>query len=430
VYTPKEPRALRRPLLIGLVAVPALLLAACSSSSGSSQPAKSTAAGSSGSSASASLGTKKANPNLSTIKIGEVVGVTGAQTDNDKGVPPVAKAWQDWVNNNLGGINGHPVQVVIQDDQSTAAMALSAAQTLIQQDQVVAAVGSADGGNEAVFTKPFVDANIPTIGAYLDPGTAQSSPLVFSTAVSAINGLKISVDQAKMIGAADYADIICSEYSNCSGLTSFQKSEAATQGIKWDGYVSVAGSAPNFNAACLSLQSKNVSDVFLGVVLPTALRAIQDCTQQGFTPQYYAEYSSTVDANLLPLTKGSIKFAVQLLGFPWWTNTPAVVNYRNVVAAYAPSGTDFGNSGATGTWSSLELFRQALDNDPSATSGATVSSAQVLAALDNVNSETLGGLLPQAVTYTAGKIPAPINCTWVSVFADQKYGTATTICTK
>jgi len=109
------------------------LLAACGSSglSSSTQDASSTSTGSSN----ASAGTSSSG----TYKIGIMADETGlaaaTYTTSELGI----KAAFDAINN-AGGINGHKLQYVMADTQSTATGALTAAQKLVQQDGVFAII--------------------------------------------------------------------------------------------------------------------------------------------------------------------------------------------------------------------------------------------------------------------------------------------------
>ena len=44
--------------------------------------------------------------------------------------------------NDAGGIDGHPIELVIEDDATDDAKAVAAASKLIEQDEVVAIIGS------------------------------------------------------------------------------------------------------------------------------------------------------------------------------------------------------------------------------------------------------------------------------------------------
>src|SRR3954470_24307397 len=124
----------RRGVLVAATATAAALaLTACGggSDSGSASGSSSSAGGSSTSSAPAPTG--------SPIKIGMIATLTGAQASSTAQAGTVAPAWADWVNAN-GGINGHPVQVIVGDDGGDPAKAQATEKKLVDQDQVAAIV--------------------------------------------------------------------------------------------------------------------------------------------------------------------------------------------------------------------------------------------------------------------------------------------------
>src|SRR3954467_12040931 len=123
----------------GLVAATAALVAGCSSSSGgSTSPGASTSpAGDVGSASAAAKLTG------SPIKIGLMSTLSGPQASSGNQGAVVAPAWAAWINAN-GGINGHPVQVISEDDGGDPAKAQAAEKKLIDSDNVVAIVAGSD----------------------------------------------------------------------------------------------------------------------------------------------------------------------------------------------------------------------------------------------------------------------------------------------
>ena len=96
-----------------------LVLGACSSSKKSS-----TGGGSSTTAGASSAATGTA------IDIGVVGTASGPQASSSAQYETVAPAWAAWVNAN-GGINGHQVKVITEDDGGNAATAQSQVETLI-----------------------------------------------------------------------------------------------------------------------------------------------------------------------------------------------------------------------------------------------------------------------------------------------------------
>ena len=94
------------------------LLAACG---GGSTSGSSTGSGTGQSTAPAPTGTP--------INIGVIGSLTGSQASSSDQGATVAPAWARYINEQLGGINGHPVKVFVQDDGGDPAKAQMAEHT-------------------------------------------------------------------------------------------------------------------------------------------------------------------------------------------------------------------------------------------------------------------------------------------------------------
>jgi branched-chain amino acid transport system substrate-binding protein len=128
------------------------------------------AAGCSSSKSSTGTGTSSGNSGTSgkAIKIGILGSFTGAAASGFTGLQPGVIA-RIKVANAAGGINGHQIEWVAADDQSTPAGALAAVNKLVQQDKVTAIVEVSSvfyGGS-----KPAIKSGIPVFGTGFDACT-------------------------------------------------------------------------------------------------------------------------------------------------------------------------------------------------------------------------------------------------------------------
>jgi len=115
------------------------------------------------------------------IKIGAIVSLTGTYAglgDPEKKTIEMEVARI----NEAGGINGRPVEVIIEDDATDEAKAVAAASKLIEQDEVIAIIG-ATGSGQTMAVRGDVDrAAIPQVSmAGATAITANFDPLVFQT---------------------------------------------------------------------------------------------------------------------------------------------------------------------------------------------------------------------------------------------------------
>jgi branched-chain amino acid transport system substrate-binding protein len=81
-----------------------------------------------------------------------------------------------------GGVNGRPIEVIIEDDATEAEQSVAAATKLIDQDEVVALIGATGSGQTMAIRDLVVEAEIPNVSiAGATVITGDFSPWVFQT---------------------------------------------------------------------------------------------------------------------------------------------------------------------------------------------------------------------------------------------------------
>lgn len=153
-------------LIAALAAALALTIAACGSSTETS-----------GSGGSASPGAASGEP----IKVGAVLSLTGTYAGLGEGEKNVIDMEVKRIND-AGGINGRPLEIIIEDDATDEAKAAAAAAKLIEQDEVVALLGATGSGQTMAMRGDVDRAGIPQVSmAGATAITNPVDPLVFST---------------------------------------------------------------------------------------------------------------------------------------------------------------------------------------------------------------------------------------------------------
>jgi branched-chain amino acid transport system substrate-binding protein len=358
-------------------------------------------------------------PTKSEVLIGVSLAVTGANSALSKNSPDVVNAWVAWVNTEMGGINGHPVRALIRDTRADPATAGAIANEFIDA-KVLAEVGGYDSSTDAGWVKTLTDAKIPVIGG--------SSAAVWNATVGAFNVTTASASQAgasvvaaKAAGGTTFGMVLSAGSPAAAGAAPLIRAAADQVGIPVGGQLFIAAADPFYTAACLSMQSAGVDALLLGVASDVGTRVIDDCAKQGYRPQFIAS-GGTVDGALAEVSKGGTSFAGQIASFPWWVSTPAVKNYRDVMAKYAP-GKEYRNHVQSTAWASLELFRKAMSN-----ASDNPTAAETLAALYTIKNESLGGLIASPVTYRSGEKSPPIGCFFVYKLTNGTFGGGITAC--
>jgi branched-chain amino acid transport system substrate-binding protein len=395
------PRSAKIAAALGVAAI-CIVGCGSSSSAGSSAGSSSGTGGTVSSSAAAKLtGTP--------IKIGLVVALEGSEQQEMAPVPAVAEAWEQMINNS-GGLNGHPVDIIVKDSKGDSATYLSDLQTLVSTDKV-AAIISSDDVSEGAGGTYLSQHNIPVIGGNgfdtaLWGGLSNYYPNA-TTIPATLTGQAVA---AKAVGAKSFGTIVCAEVTACLQAQAEFKPAAQDNGLSWTGIVTAAASAPNYTAQCLSLTEKNTDFISLAIQTSIAERLVPDCLQQGFHGTFGVNSNGFVQSAESQMTGATI--AGNLESFPWWADVAPVQQFRNAMAKYEPSA-DYRNPDATSIWATLELFKTAVGKTAA---NVDVTPALVTTDYGKLKNVTLDGLLAQPVTYTTGKAQPLVNCYWIYTY--------------
>jgi len=358
------------------------------------------------------------NTNLSgsTIKIGQIISMTGPTSSSDGGGAKVAQAWVKWVNSTTG-INGHPVEVVAKDDRGDGATSVAAAKQLVADPSILALTTSLSA-TETTVSSYLKDQHIAVVGAVgYNPTVWGAIANYFSTMPSGFPAdVLVQFMSAKAAGSSHWAAAYCSEAAACKGAEQLYGPAAAQQALSYLGAIAVSTTQPTYTAECLKLIKQGADFIQLGLAPSGGKRLIADCQAQGFKG-YFGATAGAVSDTLSNIN--GVKLAGGLTGFPWWANDPAAKNYRDAMAKYEPD-TSIASPSNTSVWAALELTRKALSN-----AGASPTRDDVFTGLYSLKNETLGGLLPQPMTYTKGK-PAPqVLCIWMYKHENGTFSTVT-----
>jgi len=338
----------------------------------------------------------------SEIKIGLLISQTGSSAPSDKAGLPAAEAWQKWVNSGTG-IAGHPVKLVIKDDKGDPASAAAAAKELVGEGVVSMTLQTSN--TEAASHAYLKTQDIPVIGATgYSPAVWGATPNYFGTAPGAIGIILGQFASAKSVGAGHWSSAYCAEVAACKASEPMYKPASAQQGITFAGSFAVAATAPNYTAECLKLNQLKTDFLQIAINPASAKRLVADCGTQGYKGWYGASAGS-VGPDITGIK--DIKLAGGLQGFPWWAKEAPAAEFRDAMTKYSPDAV-YQTPAATSVWTALELTRKAL-----AGAGDTVTRQTVFDGLYGLKDETLGGLLPQKVTFTKGTPPAASFCVWL-----------------
>jgi branched-chain amino acid transport system substrate-binding protein len=94
--------------------------------------------------------------------VGAVFSVTGGASFLGEPERNTTKMVEEWVNA-AGGINGHPLQVIIEDTKTDPSQAVLAVRKLLEKDKVIAIIGPSTSGESMAVVPIMQKANTPLI---------------------------------------------------------------------------------------------------------------------------------------------------------------------------------------------------------------------------------------------------------------------------
>lgn len=392
-----------RSRLVGFGAVAAataLILSACGSSGSSTSSASSTSA----SSGAATSGSK------APIKIGVIGSFSGFASDTTKLDAAGAQAWAS-ATNASGGINGHQVQVYVEDDQGSPSLSLTEVKKLVENDHVISIVSPWEQGLEATWAAYVDSKKIPIIGGEADGGQWATDSNFFAGSTTQSTGLEMGAYASKLAGSKGYGIVYCAEAPACAQAVTLTKGLVGPLGVNFVGGLPLAASASNYTAQCLTLKEKGAGMVFLATAEATAVRFLQSCNAQNYYP-IPMQYSGTY---LKSLNTDAAWNGEWLMGpaFSWLSTAPAVQAFNDAMAKYQP--TMQINGAATVGWAGGVLFAAAA-----AHVSDTPTTSDIYKGLYALGPNyTAGGLIPP-VTFTPGKPVVQKPCAYYMKLVDGK----------
>jgi branched-chain amino acid transport system substrate-binding protein len=394
------------------LALVTMIAAACSSSSKTSNTPPTSAAGAtpttSATGASGTVaGSAAATPTGSPIKIGLVGSFTGALASSIEVARPAYQAWAKSVNAS-GGINGHPVQVIVKDDGLNPATAVAEVHELIDSDHVIALATISN--EETAFASYPGQKGVPVIGTSLSSLNMFVQPTWFPQGQT-IDVLPAAVVlAAKKVGAKNFGIIYCAESPACQQLIGPESQAAQKYGVPLVYKASVSAAAPNYTAQCLAAKQAGAQALFIADAVSVVEHVAKDCAAQGYTPPVISDDGAVAAAfkNSPGLSDGMIN-VMPIIPFEG-ANTPGVQAMNAAFQKYEPqllSDPNY-NDEVAESWVAGLLFEAAAKAGGVGANGSTPTSQQLLMGLSSLNGTTLNGMtvplnLKQGVAH-------PVHC--------------------
>ncbi len=369
--------------------------------------AQSSGAQAAGKPAAANSGPLVANKSL--VKFGQIGTFSGVLGAISGGTPKALGAWVAF-QNARGGLNGHPIKVIVGDDQGDPTTSLTLARRMVESDGVLAFVGNTTFfGYEQL--EPYARSkNVPVIMDGMDE-VALSSPISFPTlsnfAIQIVRGMEYAVKQE---GKSKLAMVYCLEVAKlCTYAHDVVMKSEMGKHVAQSHQASLV--APSYTSQCVRMKSAGIDLLYMLMDTAAAARLVQDCATQGFKPTtMLLGLDATPAVPKMPALKDIlVPGATASPG----ASLPAMDTMLKGFSAYAP-GLGVGGFEAFG-WTAglmLGIAGEKLPDNP--------TSADILAGLWTVKNNDLGGLT-SPITYTKGKGPQVKPCMFLWGVSNGKW---------
>ncbi|HET9770874.1 MAG TPA: ABC transporter substrate-binding protein, partial [Acidimicrobiia bacterium] len=325
--------------------------------------------------------------------------------------PPAIRAWVADVNAR-GGLNGHPVRVIMADDGGDPARAQAIVRQMVEKDKVVAFFYPYVIGTLVPVLPYLEEKGIPVLGQMGAESYADTSTVVFQPFLNPLKGTAwgflLSMSQQtekKKVGI-----VWCREVVACKVVRDGMKSYVPYNGLDvvYDAQVTLA--QPDYTAEVLRAQQAGVEILAILADNATVNRVAQSAHRQNFRP-VLASTHNIQDSS-------SVAFAGELDGLITYSRvppytSPKFADYVRAMNTYQPKAA-MGEIGAAG-WAMGKLVEARvaplLDADP--------SPAEIMESMYSIRNEALGGLLP-GVTFPRQKDRTEVNLCVVPVAFKDK----------
>jgi len=270
-----------------------------------------------------------------TITLGAWFPLTGAQASSGIPISKGIEAYFDQLNAS-GGINGHKVNFIAEDDAFDPQQTLQVARQLVSQKHVLAIVNP-DGTATTAATFPFVlqQSKIPIFGTYGGDATWYTPPQdgLFGTQALYEDQAEVATDWAIESGAK-HLTIVRDDPAAFANVASAAIKHAQAKGITADEVVTKIGTT-DYGPVVSQVKAKG-SDAVLMILPPQeAAVYLKEAQLQGVKAQPYA-YAPAASGAVITLAGSAANGlrGVSLTVLPDGTSD-ALTQYRDAMAKYA-----------------------------------------------------------------------------------------------
>jgi branched-chain amino acid transport system substrate-binding protein len=328
---------------------------------------------------------------------------------------PGVKSVQAWVaaTNAKGGLNCHPVKLVVYDAGGDPARNQALTQRAVEQDKAIAFVYNGAALSGQASADYLKQRRIPVIGEEGAQPWVCYSPNGFPVMSSCNEGIQgIYQVLAQVIKPGDkVAAITCNEVPFCTGYVNNAEKYAKEAGFKLVYNGSVSMTQPDYTSACVQAKNAGAQALALGMENTAASRVKRSCKSVGLDVPIISNGTAFSAAKPGDGMDGAWEASGVRFTPP---SHPAVAEWLATMKQYVP-GTGASANGGIG-WVSAKVFELAAKAMPD-----TPTSQAVLEGLWTIKGSDIGGMT-RPLTYVKDQPAVQTPPCWFAVKMEDNKG--------
>jgi branched-chain amino acid transport system substrate-binding protein len=328
---------------------------------------------------------------------------------------PGVKSVQAWAaaTNAKGGLNCHPVKLVVYDAGGDPSRNQALTQRAVEQDKVIAFVYNGAALSGQASAEYLKQRRIPVVGEEGAQPWVCYSPNGFPIMSSCNEGIQgIYQTLAQVIKPGEkVAAITCNEVPFCTGYTNNAEKYSKEAGFKLVYNGSVSMTQPDYTSACVQAKNAGAQALALGMVDSAANRVKRSCKSVGLDVPIISNGTAFSAAKPGDGMDGAwIASGVRFTP----PSHPAVAEWLAALKQYLP-GTGASANGGIG-WVSAKVFELAAKAMPD-----TPTSQAVLEGLWTIKGNDIGGMT-RPLTYVKDQPAVQTPGCWFPAKMDDSRG--------
>jgi branched-chain amino acid transport system substrate-binding protein len=341
------------------------------------------------------------------ITVGILCTCSGPFGGNLKAAEDGYEAFVDTVNAS-GGINGHHIKLITEDDQATPGLATSNAQTLIN-DKVDAIVDLSQ--LDSIWAPLVQKSKIPVVGESADNAAFYTYSDFYPEEGTSNYAVYATIQSLKAAGAKNFAMFYCVEAPVCAQGVPLAQAAGTKLGVPMVYSAAISATAPNYDAQCLAAQQAGATALYIADGASVIVESAQNCVQVGYSPIFSipgVAYSPLIAATN-PL---NVNLHAGFQGVPLFSTIPEVEKMNAAYNKYFPglianyTVSDYEQHAVT-AWASGLLLQDAVKASKLTRTGKP-SPAEIVKGLLALKGDTLDGMAPP-LTFKANQ-DHYVNC--------------------